>query len=184
MSCRAKPARPGRNRSRASNSRARGGRGSIVAPSCAIRDWADLRHLALRLPPALVAALDGPGRLTAEEERQLPNGYAPPSGGFESYSERLSAGGLTSDPAGGRSYRAQVARQQFAADKIVRHLRAAGALSKLLVFLEERDLEAGLGVPRYVAQKLQVRQVVLDSSGGGPVRPKLLTRRDGIGRAF
>ncbi len=145
---------------------------------------AGLRHLALRLPPALVAALDGPARLTAEEERQLPSGYVPPSGGFDSYSEKLADRGLTSDSAGGRSYRAQMARQQFAADQIVRHLRAAGTQSKLVVFTEERDLEPGLGVPRYVAQKLKVRQAVLDSNSGAAVRPRLLTQRENLGRVF
>lgn len=132
-----------------------------------------LRHLALGCLPVFLAKLETRERLTPEEERQLPRGYTPPSGGLEAYTERLTRGETT-----GRSYRAQVVAQQFAAEEIVRHFRSAGMQSKLLVFLRSSDLEAGLGVPRYVAQKLQVRQLVLDSSGTRPTQAKLLTMRD------
>ena len=133
-----------------------------------------LRHLALRCPSALSAKIETRERFTADDEQQLPRGFTPPPGGFETYAERLAGGAV--EPA--RSYRAEVLAQEFSAEKIVRHFRAAGMQSKLLVFLRTRDLEAGRGVPRYVAQKLQVRQLVLDSSGAAPVRAKLLTSRD------
>ena len=133
-----------------------------------------LHHLALRCPPALLAKIDSRDRLTPEEEKEFARGYVLPPGGSEVYAERLAAG----PPGSGRSYRAQMAAQQFAAERIVRHFRAAGMKSKLLVFLHGEDLEAGLGVPRYVAQKMDVRQLVLDWRGAAPVRPQLLTSRD------
>jgi hypothetical protein len=71
-----------------------------------------------------------------------------------------------------------VGAQQFAAERIVRHFRVAGIQSKLLVFLRADDLEAGRGVPRYVAQKMELRQLVLDSGDAARAKPKLLTRRD------
>lgn len=132
-----------------------------------------LPHLALGCLPVYLAKLETRERLTPEEDKQLPRGYTAPPGGVEAYYERLTRGdGL------GRSYRAQVVAQQFAAEQIVRHFRSAGMQSKLLVFLRASDLEAGLGVPRYVAQKLSVRQLVLDSSGTAATRAKLLTLLD------
>ncbi len=132
-----------------------------------------LRHLALGCLPVFLAKLETRERLTLEEEKQLPRGYTTPPGGLEAFSERLARG-----EASGRSFRAQVVAQQCAAEEIVRHFRAAGMQSKLLVFLRASDLEAGLGVPRYVAQKLSVRQLVLDSSGTAVTHAKLLTLRD------
>ncbi len=129
-----------------------------------------LRQLALGCLPVFLAKLETRERLMPEEEKQLPRGYAPPPGGLQVYNENLARG-----DAPGRSYRGQVVAQQFAAEQIVRHFRVAGMQSKLLVFLRASDLEAGLGVPRYVAQKLPVRQLVLDSSGTAATQAKLLT---------
>ena len=110
----------------------------------------DLRHLALGCLPALLAKLETRERLTPEEEKELPRGYTTPPGGVEAYAERLTRG-ETPAP---RPIGAQVVAQQFAAEEIVRHFRSAGMQNKLLVFLRAGDLEAGLGVPRYVAQKI------------------------------
>jgi hypothetical protein len=140
-----------------------------------------LSHFALGCPAPLRATLESHQRLSAAEAKELPVGYTPPAGGFEAYSERLASNRNPGEPALAGSYRAYVVGQQFAADKIVRHFREGGGQGKVLVFLRASDLEAGAGVPRYVAQKLQVRQLVLDSSGSAPVRPKLLTDRERIG---
>ena len=140
-----------------------------------------LSHFALGCPTTLRAALESHQRLNAAEARQLPVGYTPPAGGFDAYSERLAANNNPGERALPASYRAYVAGQQYAADKIVRHFRESGGQGKVLVFLRASEMEAGAGVPRYVAQKLQLRQLVLDSSGSAPVRPKLLTDRERIG---
>ncbi|MEO5720916.1 MAG: hypothetical protein ABIR71_05520 [Chthoniobacterales bacterium] len=135
---------------------------------------AGLQHVGLRCPPALMAKLETRERLNAEDENLLPRGFTLPSAGFEGYAERVAAG--RGEPA--RSYRAQVASQQYAAERIIEYFRAAGMQNKLLVFLRADDMEAGQGVPRYVAQKIKVRQLVLDSSGGGPIPAKLLTQAE------
>ena len=143
---------------------------------------ANVPHLALRCPPLVLERLETGGRLTPEEEKLFPEGYAPPPGGYEAYAERrLSNREGAASSAG--SFRAQLASQQFIAERIVGHVRAAGARGKLLVFLRGSDLEAGLGVPHYVAQKVRVRQLVLDSNAD-PLRTKLLTLQDRIGRTF
>ncbi len=134
----------------------------------------EMRHLALGCPPALLAKVETRERFTPEEEKILPRGYSLPPRSLEAYAEQAAA----SRGEGMRSYRATVASQQFAADRIVRHFREVASGSKLLVFLRAEDLRVELGVPRYVAQKLKVRQLVLDSSGAAPVRAQLLTQRD------
>src|SRR4051812_48583318 len=136
---------------------------------------ATVPQLALRCPESIRAKLEGTDRLTADEQKQLAEGYSPPAGGLEEYAERLSSNRGMSERALAGSYRAQLATQQFIADKIVGYCRSAGTTGKLLVFLRESDLEAGGGVPRYVLQKLKVRQLVLDSSSATPTRPRLLT---------
>ncbi|HMJ05933.1 MAG TPA: ChaN family lipoprotein, partial [Chthoniobacterales bacterium] len=141
-------------------------------------------HLALRCPESIIAKLDARDRLAPAEERFLPTGYAPPPGDFETYAERLALNRAPAEPRLAASYRAYVTNQQFAAEKIVRYFRAAPTRGKLLVFLRANDLEAGRGVPRYVAQKLQVRQLVLDSTSSAPVRAKLLTRRESLRGSF
>ncbi|MFN2508682.1 MAG: ChaN family lipoprotein [Chthoniobacterales bacterium] len=134
---------------------------------------AGIRHLALGCPERLLAKLSSAGRLRPDEEKELPNGFAPPPDGFEAHAERHSAAGeetrrtLT-------SYRAEVIRQQYAAERIVRHFRAGGE-GKLLVFLPSADLAAGHGVPYYVSQKIQLRQLVFDSAPSRNDAPRLLT---------
>ncbi len=131
----------------------------------------DLPHLALRIPSIVLARLDAGERLTGEEERTLPRGFTPPPGGSEIFSERLAAGRAGEV----RSYRGQMVAQQFAAERIVRQVRATGAGDKLLVFLKGEDMEVGRGVPRYVEQKVQARQVIWGPDERERGRPRLLT---------
>lgn len=130
-------------------------------------------HLALRPPPGLIARIEAREKLTPEERAFLPRGYRLPRGGAEAHAAQLATQG-PSDPAPPPSYRAAVAVRQVAAERIVNHFRG-GVPGRLLVFLRTRDLEAGRGVPYYVAQKLPLRQVVVESDlPEGPKR-KLLT---------
>lgn len=135
-----------------------------------------IRHLGVACPDVLLGKVRTAERLTPDEEMELPNGFATPPGGFGAYAEWPSAAG-EQGPRTLAFFRAAMVRQQYAAEKIVRHFRERGVEGKLLVFLRRGDLEAGQGVPRYVAQKLQLRQLVLDSSTPISPRPKLLTRR-------
>lgn len=131
-------------------------------------------HLALRLPPATIGRIALAGSLTAEEETLLPRGFSPPRGGLESYAERL-RGRSPGDAALSASYRVEVLRQQFIAERIVRQLRAAGKGSKLVVFLSGSNLRPESGVPFYVAQKSRVRQLVLASDVQELEQPRLIT---------
>jgi uncharacterized iron-regulated protein len=143
-----------------------------------------IRHLALRAPPDLVAKLRSLEMLGPDERKQLPSGFNSPPGGLQAFAERWSPTRSMNDHEVARSYREQLVSQQYAADKIVRFFQAGGD-RKLLAFLGGSDLEPGHGVPYYVAQKLQVRQLVLGSKADSSVRAKLLTRASrGIRGAF
>ena len=133
------------------------------------------RHFALGLPRALIAKFRASENLTPEEQQQLPNGFTPPAGGFEALAERLASARGVHHRAAAGIYRAQLASQQYAAEQIVRYFRSGAASGRLLVFLRGEDLAAGAGVPYYVAQKINVRQLVLDSNATRGAPAQLLT---------
>ncbi len=131
-------------------------------------------HLALRLPALLIARMAAAEPLTSEEEKLLPRGYNIPASGLENYAARLRARGA-SDDALTKSYRLEVVRQQFVADKIVRQIKGAPSGARMVVFLAGSDLRED-GVPFYVSQKARVRQLVLGPNSPAPER-RMLTQR-------
>lgn len=137
---------------------------------------AGMRQIALRCPAALIGKLASGEKPSPEEEKELPRGYRASEGGLDAYAEHFSSKpGVPGNLA--ESYGAQLLSHQFAAEKIVRHFRAVGGESKLLVFLGRASLEEGRGVPAYVAQKLSLRQVVLGRETSRRSGVKLLARR-------
>ncbi len=95
-------------------------------------------------------------RLTSDEEKLLPRGY------------KLLAGNA------GHASKTELVATEFTAEVIVRSFRAMGNGSKLLVFASGRSLEGENSLPYFVAQKLNVRQLVF-----GPntkERPTLMTQ--------
>jgi hypothetical protein len=133
-----------------------------------------IRHIALAAAPPLVAKVRAGETLGPDEQSQLPRGFRAPAGDFEAFGERLAAarasgGDITA------LYREHLLVEQFAAEAIARHF-ASNAGGKLLVFLSQSDLEPGRGVPFFVTQKAQVRQLVLGSDRQANRRGKLLTR--------
>jgi len=134
-----------------------------------------LQHLALRCPALLLARVASSETLAPTEEKELPSGFKVPPDGLQGYAERFPTLRGLNERSLVASYRVDVARLQFAAERIVRHFRAAGRDSKLLVFSGTADLEAAEGVPYYVAQKLKLRQLVLGSNAPKVEPPKLLT---------
>lgn len=126
------------------------------------------RFVALRLPQVVVDKLTAGGALNAEEQGVLATGYKLPSGGYDAYAESRA------NPGGVGAYRAEVIRRQFAAEAVVRYFRAAGAETKLIVFANSNDFTDDAGVPFYVSQKMNLRQLVLGRERTTPVRGSLL----------
>lgn len=134
-----------------------------------------VQHIALRWPAAVAAKIESASQLSPEEERELPQGFSVPVAGLDAYAERMAGSGAS--PAIAVAFRARAVAQQFAAERIVRHFAAGGTATKLLVFAQPEDLVAGDGVPFYVAQKSNVRQLVLDSQVAERPAARLLTNR-------
>ncbi|MFN2509058.1 MAG: hypothetical protein ABR589_09835 [Chthoniobacterales bacterium] len=135
---------------------------------------AGIHHLALRPSQRQGAS----GISDSEVEQQSTLRFRSPPSGLETYAERMTAAESLSGRDVAASYQARVASQQFAATQIVRFFQTRG-VPKLLVFMQTGDLEGSDGVPFYVAQKLQLRQVVLGPNAPRGSAAKLLTRSGG-----
>lgn len=135
-------------------------------------------QLALAPPNALLARIAADRSLVAADVPELPRGFILPSDGWENYAERHAT---MNNREMAESFRTQTVRQQFAAERIVEFFHRQSGENKLLVFGNEGDLEAGHGIPFYVAQKLNVRQLVIGPDTPAPAKAKLLTRRAGAG---
>ena len=132
-----------------------------------------IRSIAIAAAPDLTGRLRSGEALPPEEAAALPRGFRAPAGDFEAFAERL---GPARAGAGDINavYRAHLFAEQFAADRVAQHF-ASGGGGKLLVFLSQSDLEPGRGVPFFVSQKANVRQLVLGSDRLTNRRTKLLT---------
>jgi len=133
----------------------------------------NIRGVALRLPQMLQEKLASGANLTGEEQALLPAGYNPPGGGYEAYAENLANRGQ-SERNLSLAYKAEVLRREAAAEAIVRYFRSAGSEAKVIVFARAADFADDKGIPFYVAQKLNVRQLVLGREGARSSRTQLL----------
>ena len=73
-----------------------------------------------------------------------------------------------------KSYRFRLMAKLFAAERIVTYMSAHPG-SRMLIFMHRRDVTGTSGVPDFVAQKVQLRQLILDEGKGSGERPRLLT---------
>ncbi|MDQ6624988.1 MAG: hypothetical protein M3Y69_02440 [Verrucomicrobiota bacterium] len=139
-----------------------------------------IRHLALRVPQR-----SGAGGAPETTEEQSTMHFRPAPYGLETFAERMTAAESLSGRDVASVYRARLTSEQFAAEQIVRFFQTRG-IPKLLVFMQTSDLESSDGVPFYVAQKVNLRQVVLGANAPRSSRAKLLTGtgRSNGGRGF
>ena len=135
-----------------------------------------VRHLAIGAPASVIARMRAGEALAADEQAQVPRGFRAPPGDLEAFTERIAA---TRVAAGDIPilYRAHLFGEQFAAEQIARHFQSGGS-GKLLAFLRRSDLEPGGGVPYFVRQKVQLRQLVFGSERGRPGTKLLTLNRD------
>lgn len=118
-------------------------------------------QLALHCPEALAEKLSRGGALTPAEQALLPREFAArqsPAEPVARLDESITA----------------VLANEFAAARIVDHLREHAG-GKVLVLIKRADMDNANGVPFFVARKLSVRQVVLDSNQPAAPRAHLLT---------
>ena len=129
---------------------------------------AGVRHLALHLPQRP----DASGAVEAAEQSTMH--FRPAPYGLESFAERMTAAESLSGRDVTAAYRSHLTSEQFAAEQIVRFFQTRG-IPKLLVFMQTNKLETNDGVPFYVAQKLDLRQIVIGANTPRSSRAKLLT---------
>lgn len=137
-----------------------------------------VRHLALGAPAMLLERIRKAEMLAPEEQAQVPRGFRAPPGALEAFTERIGATRAGAPADVGALYRAHLFSEQFAAERIAGHFQGGGG-GKLLAFLRASDLESGRGVPYFVTQKVQLRQLVFGSERGRPATKLLTHGRDG-----
>lgn len=122
-----------------------------------------VRVIALNAPHALTSKLARGQSLEAADRAFVPTGFHPIPGGFEHFTEQMSQN-PHAGAAGGTNlqnyYRAQSLWDQTMASRIVEFLRAQPG-SKIVVLIGRGHVEGGYGVPAYVRQKMNVKQLVL-----------------------
>jgi hypothetical protein len=141
-----------------------------------MRDTIDARQLFLGLPQPIRAKLQRGSVLDGDEKRIVPRGYRTPGGGLEDFAEQLAAARGLEERDIENLYRAHVVAEQFAAEKIVAFMREHEG-EKLLVFARRRDLNGACGLPAFVSQKLNVRQITFDRDRTRSTRPRLVSAR-------
>lgn len=143
-----------------------------------LRDAPGIRYLALRFPDRVLEKLRIVNYSGAAENAELPQGFTVAPNDFELFTEQLPSVRALPERDLRGLYQAYLATEQFAADRIVDHLREAQG-TKLLVFLHRRHLDPARGVPQFVAQKIKTRQVVVEPAGTDRTGADLITSGNG-----
>lgn len=144
-----------------------------------MRETIDARQLFLGLPRPIRSKLQRGSVLDGDEKKIIPPGYRAPAGGLEDFAEQLATARGLEERDIENLYRAHVVAGQFAAERIVAFMREHEG-EKLLVFARRHDLSGACGLPAFVSQKLNVRQITFDRDRTRTTRPRLVSaRRDG-----
>ncbi|HEY0791457.1 MAG TPA: ChaN family lipoprotein [Chthoniobacterales bacterium] len=119
-----------------------------------------IANLPLNAAPALVHKVARGEPLTPEEQAQLPKGFHAQKGAFQNFAAMMGAhpGVGTGDLH--RFFAAQSVWEQTMAAAIV-EFRVAHPSTRVVVLTGRGHLQDGFGIPAYVAQKLNVHQLVL-----------------------
>jgi hypothetical protein len=134
----------------------------------------DLRQVALGAPPGLLRRIRAGDSISPNERALLPQDYRSNPAGYDNFVDRVAISPRLRRYSLPRLYRAHLAAEQMIAENIVRFRRDHREM-KLLVFLPDDIMIDPREVADYVAQKVNVRQVILDRAGGQPkTRPQLL----------
>ncbi len=139
-----------------------------------LRQTIDAHHLFLGLPAGIRVKLQTGSVLDDNEKEMIPRGYRSPATGLEDFAEQLATVRGLQEHEIENLYRAHVAAEQFAAEKIVTYLRERDG-EKLLVFARRRELAGDFGLPAFVAQKLKLRQINLDLDASRKTPPRLVS---------
>ena len=115
--------------------------------------------LALNAPAVLSHKIAMGQGLDASEKAMLPGGFHPLPGGYEHFNEQM-AGNPHAGADTRNFYQAQLLWEQTMATRIVDFL-ASHPDEKLVVLLGRGHVEDGFGVPAFVTQKTDARQIII-----------------------
>ncbi|MBA3831012.1 MAG: ChaN family lipoprotein [Chthoniobacterales bacterium] len=136
----------------------------------------DLGHAALGCPGKLLGKIRDGETLSEEEQAQLPTGFHPRPDAFEIFADRVTASARLRRYNIRRLYRAHLVAEQTIAENIVR-FRREHPQWKLLVFLPNDAMIDPREVAAFAAQKMPLRQLILDRSQPlQEAQPQLLAR--------
>ena len=119
--------------------------------------------LALNAPAAMSHKLATDQALDANEKAMLPSGFHPLPGGYEHFNEQM-AGSPHAGADTRNLFQAQLLWEQTMATRIVDYL-ASHPDEKLVVLLGRGHVEGGFGVPAFVMQKTDARQIIIYPGG-------------------
>ncbi len=123
----------------------------------------DLRQAALGCARDLLGKIRDGATLSAEEQAQLPTGFRPRPAAFENFVDRVTASARLRRYDMRHLYRVHLVAEQTIAENIVR-FRREHAESKLLVFLPNDAMIDPREIADFAAQKMPLRQLILDRS--------------------
>jgi hypothetical protein len=134
----------------------------------------DLRQVALGPPSGLLRKIRAGDPISPNERAFLPQDYSSSPEGYDNFVDRVDTSPRLRRYNLAHLYRAHLAAEQIIAENIVRFRRDHPDI-KLLVFLPDDIMIDPREVADYVAQKENVRQMILDRAGAQPkTRPQLL----------
>lgn len=125
----------------------------------------DLLQVALGSPGNLLRKIRAGEALSDEERALLPKDYRPRPEAFDNFADRVSTSSRLRRYDVERLYRAHLAAEQMIAENIVR-FRRDNPNAKLLVFLPNDAMINPREVADFAAQKMPLRQMILDRSEG------------------
>ncbi|HEX4665717.1 MAG TPA: hypothetical protein VH207_03880, partial [Chthoniobacterales bacterium] len=134
----------------------------------------DLRQVALGPPSGLLRKIRAGDPISPNERALLPKDYRSSPEGYDNFVDRVAISPRLRRYNLAHLYRSHLAAEQMIAENIVRFRRDHPDI-KLLVFLPDDIMIDPREVADYVAQKENVRQMILDRAGAQPkTRPQLL----------
>jgi len=123
-----------------------------------------IANLALNAPPVLVHKVARGEVLTPEENAQMPRGFDVEKGAFRNFASMMGPHPGAATDNLHRLFAAQSVWEQTMAASIV-NVRTQHPGTKVVVLTGRGHLQGGFGIPFYVAQKANVRQLVLFPRG-------------------
>ena len=146
-------------------------------------DWlshdlgAGVRYVALGAPAPLLRKIRAGEALTPEERMLLPRDFHSRPEALDDFADRVANSARLRRYNFPRLFRAHLVAEQMIAENVVGFIREQPK-TKLLVFLPNDIMIEAREVADYAAQKMKLRQMILDrATGAPPTRPQLLARR-------